>query len=114
MSSVKEGVDWGKASFKRDGPRAKGKLPADIANKMSLIAADTDVTGASNVTDAIDAVVRGGHEYRKSRIAALPLAGDDREKFIQHISEAYSPSRVSMADDGTGWFLDDMGVLWRI
>lgn len=95
------------------GDSAEGVITQAMQRDMTDAARGVKVTGADNVTDAQKKYMAGDEAYRKSHAAALPFKGPDLEEFLKVIKSRYSPVRIKTYDDGTGWFLDDTGVLWK-
>lgn len=96
-----------------DDPRVEGVITPAMQRAMTDAARGIKVTGADNVTDAEKAYFAGDEEYRKAHAATLPLKGGDREEFLDVIRSRYSPVRIKIFEDGSGWFLDNTGLLWK-
>lgn len=100
---------WGEATGRYNGASSSLKTSPQIDAVMSEASKDVKTTGATDVSSAIKLAAGD-----PAATAKLPLQGIEREEILKKIRDNYSPVRSKVAQDGSGWWLDDRGILWRL
>lgn len=81
------------------------RIPPGFARKMVDAMKQTPQAGISDVADAEQAADKAG---------TLPFSGPEKIAFIDYLKERMPASRLKVYEDGSGWYLDNTGRLYRI
>lgn len=100
---------WGEATGRYSGATSSLKTSPGIEGQLDAASKNIKITGATDVSTAIKNAAGD-----PAATAKLPLTGIEREEILQKIRDNYSPVRQKISSDGSGWWLDDRGVLWKI
>lgn len=82
------------------------RIPPGFARKMVDAMHATPQAGISDVKDALN--------VDPEKVGTLPFSGPEKIAFIDYLKERMPASRLQVEEDGSGWYLDNTGRLYRI